>query len=137
LTPPEIQEDRGGFWFVTIYDADGWLTRDVSAISDTRTEPKEDHAGSATPQEMNVYQLLSKLGSTSQKDGVGGFMRHIIRTELASDTPAFCPLNGRGRVDAIALRDYALAKASTTSDQRTTTARSVIIGYLVREYPCR
>jgi hypothetical protein len=95
------------------------------------------HAGSAAPQEMTVYQLLSKLGHTSQTDDVGGFLRNIIRTELASDTTAFCPLNGRGRVDAIALRDYALAKASTTADQRTMTARSVIIGYLVREFPCR
>lgn len=42
FTPPEIQEERGGFWSVTIYDEEGWLAKDVSAISNTQAEPNED-----------------------------------------------------------------------------------------------
>lgn len=42
FTPPEIQEERGGFWSVTIYDEDGWLAKDVSAISNTQAEPNAD-----------------------------------------------------------------------------------------------
>ncbi|MBE3638810.1 DUF1254 domain-containing protein [Mangrovicoccus algicola] len=42
FTPPDIQEERGGFWSVTIYDEDGWLAKDVSAISNTQAEPNED-----------------------------------------------------------------------------------------------
>jgi len=42
FTPPDIQEERGGFWSVTIYDEDGWLAKDISAISNTQAEPNED-----------------------------------------------------------------------------------------------
>ncbi|WP_111497674.1 DUF1214 domain-containing protein [Marinobacter bohaiensis] len=42
FTPPEIQEDRGGFWSVTIYNEEGWLAKDISAISNTQAEPNED-----------------------------------------------------------------------------------------------
>ncbi|MDS9470190.1 hypothetical protein RGQ15_21820 [Paracoccus sp. MBLB3053] len=42
ITPPEIQEERGGFWSVTIYDEEGWLAKDISAISNTQAEPNED-----------------------------------------------------------------------------------------------
>lgn len=42
ITPPDIQEERGGFWSVTIYDEEGWLAKDISAISNTQAEPNED-----------------------------------------------------------------------------------------------
>ena len=95
------------------------------------------HAGSAAAQDMTVYQLLSANGHTFQSDDVGDFTRNVIRTELASDNPAFCPQNGRRSVDATALLDFALTKAPTTADQKSIMARSVIIDYLTREYPCR
>ena len=42
FTPPDIQEERGGFWSVAIYDEEGWLAKDISAISNTQAEPNED-----------------------------------------------------------------------------------------------
>jgi len=42
FTPPEIQKDRGGFWSVTIYNEEGWLAKDISAISDTQAVANED-----------------------------------------------------------------------------------------------
>ncbi|KZY30458.1 hypothetical protein A3731_05085 [Roseovarius sp. HI0049] len=86
---------------------------------------------------MTVYQLLGALGDTAERGDVGNYLRGIIRKELASETPAFCPQDGQGRVDATALRDFALAKAPATADQKDMAARAVIIGYLEREYPCR
>ncbi|MBU2869641.1 DUF1214 domain-containing protein [Colwellia sp. E2M01] len=42
FTPPVIQEDRGGFWSVTIYNEEGWLAKNISAISNTQAEPNKD-----------------------------------------------------------------------------------------------
>lgn len=42
FTPPEIQTDRGGFWSVTVYNEEGWLARDIAAISNTQAEPNAD-----------------------------------------------------------------------------------------------
>ncbi|MCP8897936.1 DUF1214 domain-containing protein [Gilvimarinus xylanilyticus] len=42
FTPPDIQEERGGFWSVTIYNEEGWLAKDISAISNTQAEPNAD-----------------------------------------------------------------------------------------------
>lgn len=42
FTAPDIQEERGGFWSVTIYNEEGWLAKDVSAISDAQAKPNKD-----------------------------------------------------------------------------------------------
>jgi len=42
FTPPAIQTNRGGFWSVTIYNEEGWLAKDISAISNTQAEPNTD-----------------------------------------------------------------------------------------------
>ncbi|UJJ32717.1 DUF1214 domain-containing protein [Halopseudomonas maritima] len=42
FTPPEIQEERGGFWSVTIYNEVGWFAKDVSAISNTQAVANAD-----------------------------------------------------------------------------------------------
>ncbi|WP_323814073.1 DUF1214 domain-containing protein [Cellvibrio sp. NN19] len=42
FTPPSIQTERGGFWSVTIYNEEGWLAKDISAISNTQAEPNAD-----------------------------------------------------------------------------------------------
>jgi hypothetical protein len=42
FTPPEIDFERGGFWSITTYNAQGWLARDKAAISDSEAIPNED-----------------------------------------------------------------------------------------------
>lgn len=42
FTPPEIDYDRGGFWSITTYNAEGWLAEDKAAISNTEAEPNDD-----------------------------------------------------------------------------------------------
>ena len=42
FTPPDIQEERGGFWSVTIYNEEGWLAKDISAISNTQAQANQD-----------------------------------------------------------------------------------------------
>ena len=42
LTPPEIDFERGGFWSITTYNAEGWLARDKAAISNSEATPNKD-----------------------------------------------------------------------------------------------
>jgi hypothetical protein len=42
LTPPAIDYDRGGFWSITTYNADGWLAEDKAAISNSEATPNDD-----------------------------------------------------------------------------------------------
>ncbi len=42
FTPPAIDYDRGGFWSLTTYNAEGWLAEDKAAISNSEAEPNED-----------------------------------------------------------------------------------------------
>lgn len=42
LTPPEIDLERGGFWSITTYNAEGWLAKDEAAISNTQATPNDD-----------------------------------------------------------------------------------------------
>jgi hypothetical protein len=40
--PPDIDEARGGFWSITTYNLQGWLTEDRAAISNDEAEPNDD-----------------------------------------------------------------------------------------------
>lgn len=40
--PPEIDDDRGGFWSITTYNSQGWLARDKAAISNSEAIPNPD-----------------------------------------------------------------------------------------------
>ena len=42
FTPPEIDFERGGFWSITTYNAEGWLARDQAAISNSEATPNKD-----------------------------------------------------------------------------------------------
>lgn len=42
FTPPEIDYDRGGFWSITTYNAEGWLAEDKAAISNTEAKANDD-----------------------------------------------------------------------------------------------
>jgi hypothetical protein len=42
FTPPEIDFDRGGFWSLTTYNAEGWLAKDKAAISNSEAVANED-----------------------------------------------------------------------------------------------
>ncbi|MGO2320033.1 MAG: hypothetical protein ACTH6O_13835 [Vibrio toranzoniae] len=39
---PDLQYDRSGYWFLTLYDADGWVTTDKFKISSLEAEPNKD-----------------------------------------------------------------------------------------------
>ena len=95
----------------------------------------------AAPKDMTVFRLLSVIGHLQQSEEanneLGAYLSTIIRAELALDAPAFCPSDGQGTVDAIALRDFAIEQAPTTAAQSRMDAQPVVIGYLAAEYPCR
>ena len=40
--PPEIDYDRGGFWSITTYNEEGWIAKDVAAISDSEADADAD-----------------------------------------------------------------------------------------------
>jgi hypothetical protein len=42
FTPPEMNLERGGFWSITTYNQEGWLAKDVAAISNTQAVANED-----------------------------------------------------------------------------------------------
>ena len=42
FTPPEIDYNRGGFWSITTYNEEGWLAKDVAAISNLEAVVNKD-----------------------------------------------------------------------------------------------
>ena len=42
FTPPEIDYNRGGFWSITTYNEEGWLAKDVAAISNLEAVANKD-----------------------------------------------------------------------------------------------
>jgi len=44
FTPPEIDYGRGGFWSITTYNDEGWLAKDVAAISNSEAVANADES---------------------------------------------------------------------------------------------
>ena len=66
FTPPEIDFERGGFWSITTYNEEGWLAKDIAAISNTEAEANAD--GSYTihfnsPNEANNVETASPFSA--------------------------------------------------------------------------
>ncbi len=84
FTPPEIDYERGGFWSITTYNEEGWLAKDIAAISNTEAEVNED--GSYTihfnsPNEKNnvdtpsPFSALLRIYVPKSKVGIISYLR--------------------------------------------------------------
>lgn len=97
-------------------------------------------ASLAAPQDVSVYHLLRGIADATQSaqasQQLERFLHGVVSDALAAETPAFCPAGGQGGIDAIALRDFALMQAPTTSDQTQMGASALVTAYLAQEYPC-
>ncbi|MEA3433222.1 MAG: DUF1214 domain-containing protein [Campylobacterota bacterium] len=84
FTPPEIDYERGGFWSITTYNEEGWLAKDIAAISNTEAEVNGD--GSYTihfnsPNEKNnvdtpsPFSALLRIYVPKSKVGIISYLR--------------------------------------------------------------
>lgn len=97
-------------------------------------------SATASPDNMTVYELLQRISAAAQNADeniqLGNDLRNIVQAELANDSPAFCALDGQGRMDSIVLRDHAIAQVPDPADQQRMAAAPLVIGYLAAGYPC-
>jgi len=82
FTPPAIDYERGGFWSITTYNAEGWLAEDKAAISNTEATPNAD--GSYTinfnnpdaPNNVNTpapFSALIRVYVPESVDGINAY----------------------------------------------------------------
>ena len=83
FTPPEIDFERGGFWSITTYNAEGWLARDQAAISNSEASPNKDGSYTirfnSSDEENNVetpapFAALLRVYVPKRKQGIVDYL---------------------------------------------------------------
>lgn len=94
----------------------------------------------AEPQGLTVFELVHGIGgannSSEARGAVEEFIREVVRSDLSSDRPSFCPHSGMGSIDALKFQRYALKQVPSERDQLRMNAGPVVLQYLARELPC-